>query len=232
VVLLPPNSPVSIKANILVDPNGHARLADFGFLTIISDSTNPTVSSSFAIGGTVRWMSPELFYPDKSGLKGARPTKQSDCYAFGMVVYEVLGGQAPFVQFHHCVVMWKVMGGERPSRPNGPEGAQFTDDLWQMLNRCWEAQPERRPSVATALECLERVSKTVKKPSQQSDESTRADEGDWDNWSDPSGAVISRFSLRYFVGFLCGVLCLSQLQTTFGKILPSEPRGGTDLGAF
>jgi hypothetical protein len=179
----------------------------------------------------MRWMSPELFYPDKSDLKGARPTKQSDCYAFGMVIYEVLSGQAPFLPFRWCVVVRKVIEGERPSRPNGPEGAQFTDDLWQMLNLCWEAQPERRPSVATALECLERVSRSLRTPSSpQSDESTGVDEDNWDIRSDSSG-VSSWFSLRYFVGFLCGVLCLLQLQTAVRKTVPSEPSGGTDLGA-
>jgi hypothetical protein len=44
---------------------------------------------SFTAGGTHRWMSPELLDPDRFGAKDWRPTKQSDCYALGMVVYEV-----------------------------------------------------------------------------------------------------------------------------------------------
>jgi len=44
---------------------------------------------SFTAGGTVRWMSPELLDPDRFGFADDRPTKQSDCYALGMVVYEV-----------------------------------------------------------------------------------------------------------------------------------------------
>ena len=44
---------------------------------------------SFTIGGTTRWMSPELLYPEGYGTSDGRPTKQSDCYALGMVVYEV-----------------------------------------------------------------------------------------------------------------------------------------------
>ena len=34
-------------------------------------------------------MSPELLDPDRFGTGDCRPTKQSDCYALGMVVYEV-----------------------------------------------------------------------------------------------------------------------------------------------
>ena len=44
---------------------------------------------SFTGGGTPRWMSPELLYPEQFGVSDDRPTKQSDCYALGMVVYEV-----------------------------------------------------------------------------------------------------------------------------------------------
>ena len=37
-------------------------------------------------------MSPELLYPEKFGMpesEGNWPTRQSDCYALGMVIYEV-----------------------------------------------------------------------------------------------------------------------------------------------
>ena len=46
---------------------------------------------SFTAGGTPRWMSPELLDPERFGADSDRPTKQSDSYAFGMVVYEVRG---------------------------------------------------------------------------------------------------------------------------------------------
>ena len=47
---------------------------------------------SFTAGGTYRWMSPELLDPERFGMPGSgdnRPTRQSDCYALGMVIYEV-----------------------------------------------------------------------------------------------------------------------------------------------
>ena len=34
-------------------------------------------------------MGPELLDPERFGVEGDRPTKESDCYAFGMVIYEV-----------------------------------------------------------------------------------------------------------------------------------------------
>jgi len=47
---------------------------------------------SFIAGGTARWMSPELLHPEGFGIPKSdekRPTRQSDCYALGMVIYEV-----------------------------------------------------------------------------------------------------------------------------------------------
>ena len=161
----PSNPTLPLKANILVDQNGHACLADFGFLAVVSDSANPTTSSSYTAGGTIRWMSPELLTLGQTGLENNRPTKQSDCYALGMVIYEVLSGQVPFAPFGHFVVIWKVVDGEHPQRPGGAEGARFTDDLWRMLNRCWATRPESRPSGSAVLECLERVSRDTKPPS-------------------------------------------------------------------
>ena len=89
------------QANILINQSHRACLADFGLSTIVSTEHRygPNASSvsiaskaslmSFTIGGTTRWMSPELLDPERFGASDDRPTKQSDCYALGMVVYEV-----------------------------------------------------------------------------------------------------------------------------------------------
>jgi serine/threonine protein kinase len=195
-----------IKANILVDGNGHACLADFGFLAIVSDPANPTASSSYAIGGTTRWMSPELLTLNQSGLKNSRPTKQSDCYALGMVIYEVLSGRAPFSQFHHYVVIRKVVDGERPERPKGAEGAWFSNELWQMLTRCWATKPKSRPSVAAVLECLERVSRDSESAPPETDEDLGMDEDGW-NRTSVSSRKFSWFNPRCFVALLRRILC-------------------------
>ena len=64
-------------------------------------------------------MGPELLLPEKFDLKHSRPTKLSDCYAFGMVIYEVLSGEVPFRHYGRYVVVAKVLEGERPERPRG-----------------------------------------------------------------------------------------------------------------
>ena len=155
----------SVKANILIDETHRARLADFGLLTIISESTSLSVSSSsFTQGGTHRWMSPELFLPQRFGIKDGRPTKQSDCYALGMVVYEVLRGKVPYHRDGGYIVIAKVIDGHRPRRPRGPEGTWFTDGIWSVLKHCWKPNPGDRPSIPEVLRSL----KTWMPPSHQS----------------------------------------------------------------
>ena len=144
------------KANILIDQDYRARLADFGHLNFVPDPENHTVSNSTANpGGTIRWMSPELLYPQRFGFKDARPRMESDYYALGMVILEVLSGQAPYAYCKEVVVIGKVVDGKIPERP---EATWFTDELWEILEECWSSKAKDRPSVQTILECLERVS--------------------------------------------------------------------------
>jgi hypothetical protein len=99
-------------------------------------------------------MSPELFDPDRFGLTEIHPTKRSDCYALGMVIYEVLSGEIPFARWEGFIVVRKVLNGERPGRPQ-EEGTLFTDGIWGTLELCWKAEPRDRISAKTVLLRLE-----------------------------------------------------------------------------
>ena len=162
------------KANILINENGHALLADFGLLAIIPDTTNIISSHSFSQAGTHRWMSPELLDPERFDLEHCRPTEPSDCYALGMVVYEVLSGNLPFHRHGRYAVVARVLEGERPERPRGAEGAWFNDDIWSVLERCWNPTPSGRPKSMDVLIFLEKVSESWSPPqTMNSDSSTK-----------------------------------------------------------
>lgn len=153
------------KANTLIDESGRACLADFGLLTIALDATSLVSSSSLTRGGTHRWMSPELLFPDEFGLPDSRRTKYSDCYAFGMVIYEVLSGKTPFYHYEAFAAIAKVGKGGRPERPQGAEGKWFTDILWNILERCWAHKREGRPMIEDVLQFLEEASGSWTPPS-------------------------------------------------------------------
>ena len=162
----------------MIDKDGNARLADFGLLTIVSDSTHPVTTTSSEGAGTMRWMSPELLDPERFGSKNARPTKESDCYALGMVILEVLTGQAPFPRCSSLVVMRKIVEGEHPNRPQGPEAVWFTNDLWGVLEQCWLPKPKLRPTAEGILQCLEKDSATWEPLPQSADSDSQMDSDD------------------------------------------------------
>ena len=74
------------QLNILINKDRRACLADFGLTRVIAEFTS---SGPDKASGTLVWMSPEVLWPEKFGYKDARPTKASDVYSLGMVIYEV-----------------------------------------------------------------------------------------------------------------------------------------------
>ena len=104
----------------------------------------------------MRWMSPELLAPQKFGLKTCHPTKSSDCYSLGMVIYETISGNVPFHEVHDMAVFLKVVEGERPCCKVG-----FVDSLWEMVEQCWKSEPGDRPSIENILQYLETHSRRL-----------------------------------------------------------------------
>ena len=116
---------------------------------------DPTTSAPAAITGYARWMSPELFDPERFGFRDDRRRKESDCYALGMVILEVLSGQVPFMLCPNSVVALRVAEGKRPGRP---KEAWFTDEVWDILERCWAPDTQDRPRIEDVFHCLEEAS--------------------------------------------------------------------------
>ena len=106
-------------------------------------------------------MSPELIDPQKFGLNASRPTKSSDCYSLGMVIYETISGNRPFYRDLALTALARVLEGKHPDR-----GVGFTDDLWRVLEQCWMPQPSERPSVESVLLCLNMCSNSLVPPQQ------------------------------------------------------------------
>jgi len=205
----------------MIDNNDRACITGFSLLTIASDQS--TTKSSRGMSGTVRWMSPELFYPGMFNLRNGRPTKESDCYALGMVIYEVLSGRPPFASYSLLAIMSKVLDDERPERPRGSAGKLFTDGIWAILELCWKHQPGDRISAKDVLLRLEQIPSPLRPPSDVDGDSEVYSGGQSDDTSGGS-STFSPFHLRLT---LCSSLrYISGARITCGDCeLPEPPQG-------
>jgi serine/threonine-protein kinase len=84
--------------NVLIDPHGHAKVADFGIARELEASDGLTKTGR--VLGTTDYVSPEQ-------AMGEEVSGQSDVYSLGIVLYEMLTGEVPFKGENHVAVAMK-----------------------------------------------------------------------------------------------------------------------------
>lgn len=90
--------------NVLVDDVGDALLADFGLATLIEqEASSVTTISAIRNMNTLPFAAPELLFgselnPDQSGSvpRLRSKSRQSDIYAFGMLMVQAFSGRRPW----------------------------------------------------------------------------------------------------------------------------------------
>ena len=113
-------------ANILLDRDGHVKVADFG-LARPSEHRDSEASASGMVVGTPHYISPEQ-------ARGEATDFRSDVYSLGIVMFEMLGGRRPFTGKSPMDVMAK----------------QLTEPLPPMRETC----PDVPSAVVTLVEAM------------------------------------------------------------------------------
>ncbi|KAJ8628827.1 hypothetical protein MRB53_022150 [Persea americana] len=125
--------------NLLIFSNKSIKIADFGVARIEVQTEGMTPET-----GTYRWMAPEMIQH--------RPYNQKvDVYSFGIVLWELITGLLPFQNMTAVQAAFAVVNkGVRPIIPH-----DCLPVLAEIMTRCWDANPEVRPSFTEVVQMLE-----------------------------------------------------------------------------
>ncbi len=131
--------------NILMTPDGNAKIADFGIARAITEST---MTYSGNVIGSVHYFSPEQ-------AQGGAITPKSDVYSLGIVMYEMLTNKLPFTGENPVSIAMKHIE-EDPTPPS-----QFRQQIPPMLEaivlRAMNKNPDLRPSSFDMIQALSNV---------------------------------------------------------------------------
>ncbi|MFC0862887.1 serine/threonine-protein kinase [Sphaerimonospora cavernae] len=127
--------------NLMLCPDGSVKVLDFG-LAMLREGETRQFTRIGQILGTPAYMSPEQI---QSGIAGP----ESDLYALGCVLHEMLTGRQLFTGPTEYAVFDKQVKARPPRVPNVPAA------LDRLIAELLEKQPENRP--ADARELYERL---------------------------------------------------------------------------
>ncbi|KAL2342744.1 hypothetical protein Fmac_004029 [Flemingia macrophylla] len=124
-------------ANILVDPSGRIKLADFGMAKHITGPSCP-----FSFKGSPYWMAPEVI-KNSDGCNLA-----VDIWSLGCTVLEMATTKPPWSQYEGVAAMFKI--GNSKELPTIPD--HLSEDGKDFVLLCLQRNPLNRPSAAQLLE--------------------------------------------------------------------------------
>lgn len=134
--------------NILVAADGKAKISDFGFAFIRSESK---ALSKKAQSDAVRWKAPECLLGEVDN-----PGFPSDVFSFGMCIIEAWTGELPWGNdAKEEDIATAAFDGNIPPQPEG-----MSDHAWKLVQRMCHAVPERRPTLTEISEELHELMET------------------------------------------------------------------------
>lgn len=134
--------------NTIIEPNGNAKLMDFGIARPVKRMT-PGQTTPGTVIGTPHYLSPEQ-------LEGREPDERADIYAVGVVLYELFAGRLPFTGDTPMQIVIKHLQ-EAPVAPSAL-WAEIPPVLEKVVLKCLEKNPDKRyRHINQVLEELDRM---------------------------------------------------------------------------
>ncbi|MDO5426739.1 MAG: Stk1 family PASTA domain-containing Ser/Thr kinase [Coriobacteriia bacterium] len=125
--------------NIMVQPDGNAKVMDFG----IARAKNSVKTHTSSVLGTAHYISPEQ-------AQGKEITQSSDIYSLGCVMYEAVTGKLPFDGEDAVAVAMKQVN-EKPAAPRSIK-PDIDPDLEKIIGMAMNKDPQKRFATARDMQ--------------------------------------------------------------------------------
>ncbi|CAJ0578960.1 unnamed protein product, partial [Mesorhabditis spiculigera] len=103
------------------------------------------------------YLAPELIREISGDYRELSFSEQSDVFAFGTIWFELVKGKIPWKGYHPDLIVWRVGNGCKPPL----EQIVPTNDLAEILCRCWKFNPFDRPSFPEIVGQLQAIPKVT-----------------------------------------------------------------------
>ncbi|KAG0465673.1 hypothetical protein HPP92_019837 [Vanilla planifolia] len=128
--------------NMLLNRARTLKIADFGVARVEAQNPNDMTGET----GTLGYMAPEV-------LNGNPYNRKCDVYSFGICVWEIYCCDMPYPDLTFSEVTSAVV--RQNLRPEIPRCCP--NSLANVMKRCWDANPEKRPEMDEVVVMLEAI---------------------------------------------------------------------------
>ncbi|XP_033372914.1 tyrosine-protein kinase Fes/Fps isoform X3 [Parus major] len=135
--------------NCLVTERNTLKISDFGMSREEEDGIYASTGGMKQI--PVKWTAPEA-------LNYGRYSSESDVWSFGILLWEAFSlGAVPYANLSNQQTREAVEHGMRLDPPE-----QCPEEVYQLMHRCWEYDPCKRPSFSTIHQDLVAIRKRLR----------------------------------------------------------------------
>ncbi|CAE6485878.1 unnamed protein product [Rhizoctonia solani] len=108
--------------------------------------------------GVCRWKAPEIL---DSASDNPPLEPSSDIWSWAMTALQLYSGLVPYYQYQKnqriCDQIWSGRIPKREDYPDFDKYAPLPDKTWALLVRCWNKEPEDRPTIQDVVDELDRI---------------------------------------------------------------------------